>query len=314
LAFRYEHTPVLLGEVLDSLQPRPGGTYIDCTVGLGGHAQAILERTAPDGRLCGLDVDPEALRIANSRLSSFGERAVLIHANFETIAEAAIAHGFKFVDGILFDLGISSLQLDRAERGFSFQADGPLDMRMDPELPETAADLVNNLSAEALADILYNYGEERRSRPLARAIVTARDQRVFKTTKELAEVVRRVVPRGAGRIDPATRTFQALRIEVNKELDSLKKVLPQVIELLRPGGRLAVISFHSLEDRIVKQFIAAEVRGCICPPKVPMCICGRQPRLKMINRKPIIPTTQEQQSNPRSRSAKLRVAEMITLN
>ncbi len=307
----YEHTPVLYEEVLAALQPRPRGRYIDATVGLAGHARGILERSSPDGRLLGLDADPDAIAAAQHRLVDFGERCLLVVANFAEMDGVAVEHGFTGVDGVLFDLGVSSMQLDRAERGFSFQAEGPLDMRMDPAGPETAADLVNELSADELADIFYHYGEERRSRPLARAIVAARAQMPILTTGQLAAIVRRVVPRGAGRINPATRTFQALRIAVNRELEGLERTLPQALDLLQAGGRLAVISFHSLEDRIVKTFMAQEARGCICPPGLPACVCGHQPRLRLVTRKPIVPGPEEMRANPRSRSAKLRVAEAL---
>ncbi|MCL4535673.1 MAG: 16S rRNA (cytosine(1402)-N(4))-methyltransferase RsmH [Bacteroidetes bacterium] len=308
----YEHTPVLFEEVMAALQPRPGGRYIDATLGLGGHARGILERSAPGGRLLGLDADPDAVESAKQRLVDFGERCVLVVANFAEVGSVAVEHGFAAVDGVLFDLGVSSMQLGRAERGFSFQSEGPLDMRLDPSQTTTAADLVNRLTVEELADIFYRYGEERRSRPLARAITAAREQSPIRTTGQLAAIVRRVVPRGRGRIDPATRAFQALRIAVNRELESLERALPQALDLLRPGGRLAVISFHSLEDRIVKTFMAREARGCICPPGLPVCRCGHRPRLRLITRKPITPTREEEKTNPRSRSAKLRVAEALT--
>jgi 16S rRNA (cytosine1402-N4)-methyltransferase len=312
LASTYEHIPVLLDEVISAIQPRPSGTYIDCTLGLGGHARAILEHSAPDGQLLGLDVDPQALRLATEGLAGFGRRATIVKANFAEVQNIAEAIGFLSVDGVLFDLGLSSMQLEAASRGFSFQNDAPLDMRMDPNLLVTAEDLVNGLAAEELANILYNYGEERRSRALSRAIVAAREQRPIRTTGQLSEVIHRVIHRGASRIDPSTRTFQALRIAVNGELEVLPKALPQAVSLLKPGGRLAIISFHSLEDRIVKRFIAAEVRGCVCPPSAPACVCGQQPRLQSLTRKPIVASQEERVRNPRSRSAKLRVAEKLT--
>jgi 16S rRNA (cytosine1402-N4)-methyltransferase len=301
----------LFDEAMAALQVRPSGRYIDATLGLGGHARGILERSAPDGRLLGLDADPRAVELAARRLSEFGKRALVAAANFAELERVATTHGFTPVDGILFDLGISSMQLAQAERGFSFQYDGPLDMRFDPAQPTTAADLVNRLSADELADIFHRFGEERRARPLTRAIVAAREQEPIRTTGRLAAVVRRAVPRGAGRIDPCTRAFQALRIAVNRELEGLETVLPQALELLRPGGRLAVISFHSLEDRIVKTFMAREARGCVCPPSVPVCVCGHRPRLRVLARKPIVPAPEEGRRNPRSRSAKLRVAETL---
>jgi 16S rRNA (cytosine1402-N4)-methyltransferase len=307
----YEHKPVLFLEVLDALQPHDGGLYIDGTVGLGGHAQGILEQSAPTGRLLGLDSDPHALAIPCQRWPELGDRLVLVHANFVDMAETAREAGFSCVDGILLDLGVSSMQLEDEGRGFSFQSDGPLDMRMNPDLPETAADLVNSLDANEMADVFYRYGEERRSRALARAIVAERNRRPIRTTGELAAVIRRVAPPRWGQIDPCTRCFQALRIAVNHELEYLEQALPQAAGLLRPGGRLAVISFHSLEDRIVKNFMAVQARSCICPPGLPVCVCGHQPTLRLVNRKPIVPSEEERQSNPRSRSAKLRVAEAL---
>ncbi len=308
-----EHIPVLFSEVMEALRPHPGGAYIDATLGLAGHARGILERSGPDGRLLGLDADPYALGVAASRLAGFGQRCVLVAANFSEMGSIARAHGFPAVDGILFDLGVSSIQLDRPERGFSFREEGPLDMRFDPHGLVTAADLVNNLPEQELADIIYRYGEERKSRAVARAIVQERERQPIRTTTQLARIVRRVVSRGAGRTDPATRTFQALRIAVNQEMESLEQALPQALELLRPGGRLAVIAFHSLEDRIVKTFMAREASSCLCPPSLPVCVCGHQPRIRLVTRKPIVPTKEEEKWNPRSRSARLRVAEALPL-
>jgi 16S rRNA (cytosine1402-N4)-methyltransferase len=303
------HVPVLLEETLDALVPRPGGRYVDCTLGAGGHATAVLERSAPDGRLLGLDADPEMLAVARDRLAPFGERVRLVHANFEELEDVGRAEGFADADGVLFDLGVSSLHLDRVERGFSFQGDAPLDMRLDRTRGPTAADLVRDLDERELADVIYRHGEETRSRPIARAIVQARRAGTIATTGQLAALVSRVVP--GGRIHPATRTFQALRIAVNRELDVLPDALRQAHGLLRDGGRLVAISFHSLEDRIVKQYVAAQAHPCTCPPRAPLCTCGRTARLEPVTRKPITAGEAELRRNPRARSAKLRCARRL---
>lgn len=301
------HIPVLYQEVLAGLQPRCGGRYIDCTVGGGGHARGILELSRPNGRLLGIDIDPVAIEIAKKCLRVYGPRVTLLNDNYTALKEIAQSHGFCPADGILFDLGMSSFQLEQGERGFSFQLEGPLDMRFSPRGERMAADLVNGLPEEQLAEILFRYGEERRARRIARAIVA---NRPLTTTRELAEVVRKAVSRRR-RIHPATKTFQALRIAVNDELDNLAGALPQAVEILAPGGRLAVISFHSLEDRIVKRFFRDEARGCICPPDIPVCVCGHQQTLEIVTKKPIRPSAEEIEANPRSRSARLRVASRI---
>lgn len=293
---------------MSALAPQPGGRFIDATVGAGGHAAGLLAATAPDGRLLGLDRDPAALVVARERLNAYGERVRLVQAGFADLAAIARTHQFVPVDGILFDLGLSSLQLADPNRGFSFQAEGPLDMRFDPTQDLTAADLVNELPMDDLAELLYQYGEERESRRIAHAIVQARP---IRTTRQLAEVVARAVGGRRRHIHPATRTFQALRIAVNDELAQLQAALPQAVALLRPGGRLAVITFHSLEDRIVKEFMRRESRDCICEPGLPVCVCGHTASLRLIMRKPITPSVEEVQANPRSRSAKLRVAEKV---
>lgn len=298
------HIPVLYQEVLTGLQIKPGGRYIDATVGGGGHASGILVASAPDGELLGLDADPMAVALAGERLAEFGKRVTLGQGNFADLEGIALEHGFCPVDGILFDLGLSSLQLEAAGRGFSFQLDGPLDMRFDPSQTTTAADLVNGLSVEELADILSRYGEEPRSRRIARAIVA---ERPINTTGELAALVERTVGRRR-RLHPATRTFQALRVVVNEELECLAEALPQALGLLMSGGRLAIISFHSLEDRKVKQFFRNEARDCLCPPEVPVCTCGHRATLGIVTRKPIRPSAEEVAANPRSRSARLRIA------
>lgn len=300
------HLSVLLAEAIAALQIRPGGRYVDGTVGLGGHSEAILEA---GGGLLGLDADPDALRLASARLERFGSRVILVNANFSTLSAVASEHGLTSVDGVLFDLGVSSLQLSAEGRGFSFQSDAPLDMRFSPAQPVTAADLVNTASEAELATILYGYGEERHGRRIARAIVA---RRPLRTTGELAKVVIDTIGSWAGGIHPATRTFQGLRIAVNAELTALTSGLEQATDLLAPGGRLVVISFHSLEDRIVKNFFRDAARECICPPRLPVCVCSHSARLKVLTSKPIGPTTQETAANPRSRSAKMRVAERIT--
>ncbi|MBO9312098.1 MAG: 16S rRNA (cytosine(1402)-N(4))-methyltransferase RsmH [Chloroflexus sp.] len=296
----FQHTPVLMAEVVNALAPRPGGCYLDATVGGGGHALAVLQAAQPGGKLLGIDADPAALAATAERLTTAGlhEQAVLCHGSFADLVTIATTAGFTAFDGILFDLGVSSYQLDTPERGFSFAADGPLDMRLDPTHGPTAADLVNRLSERELADIIFQYGEEHAARRIARAIVEQRRTQPFRRTAELAEVVVRAVGGRHGRIHPATRTFQALRIAVNQELDRLKQALPQALELLAPGGRLAVISFHSLEDRIVKQFLRAEATGAA-------------PRLTILTKKPVVPSATEVARNPRARSAKLRVAARI---
>jgi 16S rRNA (cytosine1402-N4)-methyltransferase len=301
------HTPVLYDEVLDWLALTPSGSYIDGTVGAGGHAWGILEGSSPGGQLLGLDADPEALKIARERLAGFGARAILVHANFDSLETVAPAQGFHAVDGVLLDLGLSSMQLADATRGFSFQEEGPLDMRFDPHQTRVAADLVNTLPADELADILWRYGEERYARRIARAIVA---QRPLQTTQELVAIIEGAVPRRR-KVHPATRTFQALRIATNDELGALERVLPQAVNLLKPDGRLLVISFHSLEDRIVKRFFREAERDCICPPELPACVCDHEPTLTVLTRKPITPTAEEIKRNPRSRSAKLRVAARI---
>jgi 16S rRNA (cytosine1402-N4)-methyltransferase len=302
-----EHVPVLTDEVAEGLQITPGGCYVDATLGAGGHAARILHASSPGGTLLGLDADAQAVAFAREALSQFGDRATLVVSNFRHLGTVAAAHGFEAVDGILMDLGLSSRQLADPGRGFSFSSDGPLDMRLNAGQEMTAADLVNRLPETELADLIYRYGEERLSRRIARAIVAARP---IRTTGKLAEVVAGVVGYRQ-RIHPATRTFQALRIAVNDELQALADALPQARDLLKPGGHLAVISFHSLEDRLVKEFFRTESRDCICPPELPVCVCHHQATLAVVTRKPVQPRAGEVERNPRSRSARLRVARAL---
>ncbi len=299
------HRPVLYKEIIHALQPRSPGRYIDGTVGAGGHARGILEVCAPDGRLLGMDVDPQALAIARETLAPFGQRLALTQASYLSLLEEMHRIGWDAVDGILLDLGVSSMQLDGAERGFTFQQEAPLDMRFDPSHGMTAAQLLNTAGEEEIADILFRYGEEPKARRIARAIVRARP---IRTTLQLAELVKDAYP-GHSQLNPATRTFQALRIAVNDELATLEKALPRALEALRPGGRLAIISFHSLEDRIVKDFFRSESRDWINPPYERIYEVERKAALKEINRKPIRPSEEEIRGNPRARSAKLRAAE-----
>ena len=306
-----EHTPVLYSEALDRLDPRPGGRYVDCTVGLGGHSAGILERSAPDGRLLGIDADASALEIARERLSRFEGRFSLVHDTFDQIGELARSEGFAPANGVLFDLGVSSLELNRPERGFSLRSEAPLDMRFDQSGGPTAAQLLASLEEAEIADLIYRYGEEPRSRGIARAIVAARGKQPVETTTELARLVERVYGRSSGRIHPATKTFQALRIAVNRELEMVESALPQALSILEPGGRLVVISFHSLEDRLVKRFLVDQARGCVCPPELPVCVCGRTPTVEILTRKVVTPTSEEAGANPRARSAKLRAARKL---
>lgn len=305
------HVPVLLNESLNLLRPQPHGRYIDGTLGGGGHAEAILERSAPDGRLLGLDLDPAALERVRIRLERFGDRVELVHDSFAQIERDARWYGFEPVDGILLDLGLSSFQLASAERGFAFGIPAPLDMRFNPLGPgPTARELVNTLDQEALLEILRRYGEEPRAPAIARAIVQARSRHPIETTEDLVAVIERV-SRRQGKIHPATRTFQALRIAVNRELEALETALPGAIEVLGPGGRLLIISFHSLEDRIVKHFFQSLASPCVCPPGLPYCVCGKTPTVRLLTRGGVKPSPEEVAENPRSRSAILRAIEKL---
>jgi 16S rRNA (cytosine1402-N4)-methyltransferase len=301
------HIPVMLNETIQALSVQPGGRYIDATIGGGGHALAILENSSPGGQLLGIDADPEAVELTRTRLKAYSSSVLIVNDNFANLEAICIKHDFKPVNGILFDLGLSSLQLEGG-RGFSFQHEAPLDMRFNPEQKVTAADIVNDYPEAELAEIIRDYGEEGNSRRIARRIV---QQRPINTTLELAQVVERAVGSRRGKIHPATRTFQALRIAVNNELDNLESALKQAVALLGFEGRLVVISYHSLEDRIVKRFFRQEASDCICPPEAMSCSCHHTARLRLINKKVITPSLDEVMDNPRSRSARLRAAGRI---
>jgi 16S rRNA (cytosine1402-N4)-methyltransferase len=309
------HLPVLVEEVLTMLAPAPGSLQIDATVGGGGHTERILEATNPDGRLLGLVADGAAIARVDARLRPrYGDRLVLRRANFRELRTVAPEAGFGAVDGMLFDLGLSSFQLGDAERGFGFRTGGPLDMRFDTTRGVPAAELLATLDRIELSALFKRYGEEPQANRIANAIVAARSTAPITTAEELAGLIERVAPgnpRVRRRIHPATRVFQALRIAVNAELDALQEALAVAVDLLRPGGRLVVLSYHSLEDRIVKRFFASERRGCVCPPEVPVCVCGHNPRLRLVTRPSLTPTAAEIAANPRARSARLRAAERL---
>ena len=339
-----QHVPVMPEEVLQYLHPQPGGHYVDGTLGGGGHTQAILERCAPDGKVLGIDTDIRALERVRERFPAevSSGRLVLAYGNFAELARIVDEAGFTSVQGVLLDLGFSSDQMDNPQRGFAFSTDGPLDMRLDQAQEQTAADIVNNASEQALADIFWRYGEETRSRQIARRIVRERETEAITRTTQLARIAAAGVPYKAGAIHPATKVFQALRIAVNHELERLETVLPQIVDVLEAentkiddmgsisnmgnisdmsdrqeqkergmGGRMVIISFHSLEDRIVKEFMKREATDCICPPHIPVCVCGHKAQLRLLTRKPVTPHPQEVIANARARSAKLRAAEII---
>ena len=306
-----EHVPVLLEEVLEFLRCLPSGTFVDCTVGLGGHARAILERIRPSGGLIAIDADTEALQQARSNLAAWKEKVTYVQASYRRLSETLQRLGVRDVAGILLDLGMSSAQVESPSRGFSFSRRGPLDMRYDRRQPLTAADIVNRYLEKDLVKILREFGEEKAAKRIAAAIVRCREEWPLSTTDELAELVASVArPRPArGGIHPATKAFQALRVAVNDELGALSEALPQAIEVLRPGGRLIVLSYHSLEDRIVKQTFRGFEKGCVCPPSFPVCRCGRVSEVEVLTRKPMRPSEEEIRRNPRSRSARMRVCE-----
>ena len=308
----FYHVSVLLQECLDGLNIKPDGIYVDGTLGGAGHSSQIAKRLTT-GRLIGIDRDPVALKAAGERLAPYADRVTLVHSNFCEIAQVLDNLNIEAVDGILLDLGVSSPQLDDGSRGFSYMVDAPLDMRMNNEDPITAKDIVNTWSYEELRRILFDYGEERYAPRIADAICRRREEKPIETTLELVDIIRSAMPAAALREKqhPAKRSFQAIRIAVNDELGAVRKVMEAAIPRLNPEGRLAIITFHSLEDRIVKNAMADAAKGCTCPPSFPVCVCGKKPQVKLITRKPITATDEELEANPRSRSAKLRVCEKI---
>ncbi len=309
----FSHRPVLLDECIEALAIRPDGTYVDGTAGGAGHSSEIASHLGEGGLLLALDQDETAVAVASQRLSKFGERARVVRSNFREVGSVCEMLGINAIDGMLLDLGVSSYQLDTAERGFSYQADAPLDMRMDRRNPLTARTVVNEYSEEALRRILFEYGEERFSSRIASNIIRERERAPIETTGELVEIIKRSIPSAKrdGGHHPAKRSFQALRIEVNAELDVIAPAIRSAVRLLSPGGRIAIITFHSLEDRIVKQTFAGLAEGCTCPKSFPVCVCGKKPIVKVISRKPILPSNEELEINPRARSAKLRIAEKL---
>ncbi len=310
---KYRHEPVLLVEVLKNLKCRKGNIVIDCTLGGAGHAKKIAELIAPDGILVGIELDDVAINVAKQELAHFGQQIKVIRDSYKNLDKILIKLGLGQVDAFLFDLGVSSLQLDDPERGFSYRFDSPLDMRMDRRSKLTAREVVNTYSEEELASVLRRYGEEKFASKIAHFIVERRRRKKIVTTGELVKVIKDAIPAHArrGKPHPAKRTFQALRIEVNKELEGLEQSIKTAVNWLKVGGRVAVITYHSLEDRLIKKTFKDLARGCICPPEIPICRCGLTPLLKIITAKPIRPTKEEIEINPRSRSAKLRVGERI---
>jgi 16S rRNA (cytosine1402-N4)-methyltransferase len=312
MSIEFSHRSVLLDECIEGLAIRENGIYVDGTAGGGGHSFAIASRLK-NGRLIAIDQDEAAIAAASERLAPLGERATVVRSNFSQIASVCEELGISEIDGLLLDLGVSSYQLDTPERGFSYQADAPLDMRMDKRNPLSAYEVVNTYEEARLKKILYDYGEERFSPAIAAAIVRARAKKPIETTAELSDLIKYAMPPAAreGGHHPAKRSFQAIRIEVNSELDVIEPAIRHAVSLLRPGGRIAIITFHSLEDRIVKQTFADLARGCDCPKSIPICVCGKKPTVRPVSRKPILPSAEELAENPRSRSAKLRVAEKL---
>ena len=308
----YGHKPVMLDACMDALSVRPDGVYVDGTLGRAGHASEIARRLT-SGRLIGIDRDPEALTASAERLEPWRERVTLLHGSFADLGDLLDGIGVRDVDGMLFDLGVSSPQLDDPARGFSYLRDAPLDMRMDTASPLSAYDVVNAWPESELRRVLYEYGEERYAPAIARAVVRARETKPVETTLEFVDIIRGAMPSRALREKqhPAKRSFQAVRIAVNGELDALEPMLRAAVERLRPGGRLAVITFHSLEDRIVKRTLKEFQQGCVCPKEFPVCVCGRRPRARAVTRKPVTPDENELRDNPRARSAKLRVVEKL---
>lgn len=307
----FEHTSVLLHETVDSLNIRPDGIYVDGTLGGGGHAGEVAKRLGPGGRLIGIDQDADAIRAASEHLAAYQDKVTIVRNNYVNICQVLAELGIEKVDGIYLDLGVSSYQLDTAERGFTYREDAPLDMRMDQRNSQTAADIVNTYSESDLYRIIRDYGEDKFAKNIAKHIVRVRQEKPFETTGELIEVIKAAIPmkmRATGG-HPAKRTFQAIRIELNHELDVLNQSIDRMIDLLNPGGRLSIITFHSLEDRIVKTRFRENENPCICPPGFPVCMCGRVSKGRVVTRKPIIPTEEELERNKRSKSSKLRVFE-----
>nr|WP_206529392.1 16S rRNA (cytosine(1402)-N(4))-methyltransferase RsmH [Brevibacillus sp. SYP-B805] len=309
----FHHITVLKEEAVDGLNIRPDGIYVDCTLGGAGHSRLIASRLGEGGRLIAIDQDDAALAHAQERLAPYTEKVTLVKSNFRHLKQVVTNLGLTGVDGVLFDLGVSSPQLDEGERGFSYNADAPLDMRMDQDAPLSAYEVVNEWEEETLASVIWEYGEEKFSRRIARLIVQKRQKEPIQTTGQLVDIIKEAIPAAARRTGPhpAKRTFQAIRIAVNDELNAFQDAVTDAIRLLRPGGRISVITFHSLEDRICKQTFAEFAKGCICPPGFPVCTCGRQPVIRLVTRKPIVPTEEELTHNPRARSAKLRIGEKV---
>ena len=303
-----QHIPVMVPEILKFLEVSSGGRYIDCTLGEGGHSKSLLEASNPGGEVLGIDADHEAIEVSKNRLEEYGERFIYDNSNFKNIKKIAMKSKFVPCHGILFDLGVSSLQLDKESRGFSFRRKAPLDMRFSINQTLTAKDVLNTFSESEISDILYQYGEERQSRKIAKLII---ENRPLSNADELSDLIKKNIRQTNYKINPSTKTFQALRIYINEELNSLSQALEQSLEILGVGGRMAVISYHSLEDRIVKNFFKKESKYCICPPNIPECDCGHFPKLKIITKKPVSPSQSEIDANKRSRSAKLRVVERI---
>ncbi len=303
-----QHIPVMVPEILKYLEVSSGGRYIDCTLGEGGHTKSLLEASNPGGEVLGIDADHEAIEVSKNRLEEYGERFIYDNSNFKNIKKIAMKSKFVPCHGILFDLGVSSLQLDKESRGFSFRRKAPLDMRFSINQTLTAQDVLNTFSESEISDILYQYGEERQSRKIAKLII---ENRPLSNADELSDLIKKNIRQTNYKINPSTKTFQALRIYINEELNSLSQALEQSLEILGVGGRMAVISYHSLEDRIVKNFFKKESKYCICPPNIPKCDCEHFPKLKIVTKKPVSPSQSEIDANKRSRSAKLRVVERI---
>lgn len=312
-SMEFNHVSVLLKETVDNLIWKDSGIYVDGTLGGGGHAEEILKRLGSDGKLIGIDRDEEALKAASLRLSRFKEKLTLVHSNFSSIKNVLQEIGVGKIDGMMMDLGVSSPQLDNPERGFSYMNDAPLDMRMDKDSPLTAGEIVNHYTEDELRIIIQEYGEEKWASRIAAFIVRARESKPISSTFELVEIIKNAIPASARREGPhpAKRTFQAIRIAVNRELDEIENAIPHIVDILNPGGRLCIITFHSLEDRIVKESFRRMANPCTCPPELPVCVCNKKPEIRIVTRKPIIPCSNEVEQNPRSRSAKLRVAEKL---